>query len=125
MPPFRTRETHPNEASNEAEDITHPWHPRRPRGGRLGRSSLPGAGHGVMVLGAGGRASVRGARTAVAGPGAPRRGAVVNPILYLRHEVRRLPIGLDVAAKLTDESRQSAITEWTARMVDEHVSSRV
>jgi len=35
----------------------------------------------------------------------------VNPILDLRHEVRRLPIGLDVTAKLTDESRQSAITE--------------
>ena len=49
----------------------------------------------------------------------------MNADLDLRHEVRRLPIGLDVAAKLTAESRQSAITEWTARMVDEHVSSRV
>jgi hypothetical protein len=49
----------------------------------------------------------------------------VNAILDLRHEVRRLPLGLDVARKLNDESRRAAIADWTARMVDEHASSRV
>jgi hypothetical protein len=47
----------------------------------------------------------------------------VNAILDLRHEVRRLPIGLDVAAKPSDESRRAAILG--RRIVDEHASSRV
>ena len=40
-------------------------------------------------------------------------------------EVRRSPIALDVAARLATTSRQAAIAEWTGRMVDEHVSSRL
>ena len=49
----------------------------------------------------------------------------MNAILDLRHEVRRLPIGIDVAARFDEESRRAAIAEWTVRMVDEHASSRV
>jgi hypothetical protein len=49
----------------------------------------------------------------------------VTALLDLRQEVRRLPIVLDGAAGLDDSVRQAAIAEWTARMVNEHVSSRV
>jgi hypothetical protein len=49
----------------------------------------------------------------------------VTTMLDLRQEVRRLPIVLDGAARLGDDARQAAIAEWTGRMVNEHVSSRV
>jgi hypothetical protein len=49
----------------------------------------------------------------------------VTALLDLRQEVRRLPIVLDGAAGLDETARQAAIAEWTARMVNEHVSSRV
>ena len=49
----------------------------------------------------------------------------MNTMLDLRHEVRRLPIVLSGATPLDDGARQAAIAEWTARMVNEHVSSRV
>ena len=49
----------------------------------------------------------------------------MNAMLDLRHEVRRLPISLGGAAALNDAARQAAIVEWTGRMVNEHVSSRV
>lgn len=47
------------------------------------------------------------------------------PMLDLRHEVRRLPISLGGAALLDESARRAAIAEWTGRMVNEHVSSRV
>jgi hypothetical protein len=49
----------------------------------------------------------------------------VTALLDLRQEVRRLPIVLDGAAGVSDSARQAAIAEWTDRMVNEHVSSRV
>jgi len=49
----------------------------------------------------------------------------MNTMLDLRHEVRRLPLVLSGATPLDDGARQAAIAEWTARMVNEHVSSRV
>jgi len=49
----------------------------------------------------------------------------VNPMLDLRQEVRRLPIVVGGAAMLDEDARQTAIAEWTGRMVNEHVSSRV
>ena len=49
----------------------------------------------------------------------------MNAMLDLRCEVRRLPIALSGATALDDGARQAAIAEWTGRMVDEHVSSRV
>jgi hypothetical protein len=49
----------------------------------------------------------------------------MTPMLDLRQEVRRLPISVGGATKLDDDARQAAIAEWTGRMVNEHVSSRV
>jgi hypothetical protein len=46
-------------------------------------------------------------------------------MLDLRQEVRRLPISLHSGAMLNEGARQAAIAEWTSRMVNEHVSSRV
>jgi len=43
----------------------------------------------------------------------------------IRDEVRRTPFALDVATPFDSGSRQAAIAEWTARMVDAHLSSRL
>jgi hypothetical protein len=43
----------------------------------------------------------------------------------MRDEVRRTPVALDAATALDGGSRQAAIAEWTERMVDAHVSSRL
>jgi hypothetical protein len=46
-------------------------------------------------------------------------------MIDLRNEARRTPGAFDTAIKLDDESRQAAIAEWTARMVDEQIASRL
>jgi len=49
----------------------------------------------------------------------------VNATLDLRQEVRRIPLAIGAAVGLDEASREAAIAEWTGRMVNEHVSSRV
>jgi hypothetical protein len=49
----------------------------------------------------------------------------VTAVFDVRDEVRRTPVALDVSAAFDAGSRQTAIAEWTERMVEAHVSSRL
>jgi hypothetical protein len=49
----------------------------------------------------------------------------VTAVFDMRDEVRRTPVALDVSAAFDAGSRQAAIAEWTERMVDAHVSTRL
>src|SRR6476646_4734707 len=102
---------------NGSKDITRTWHSRRPRRCRREHSSVADAWLGSLVVGArGGRAVRRDGLPelgpACAAPDAPRAhprsargGAVVNPMLDLRQEVRRLPIVVGGAAMLDEDAR--------------------
>src|SRR5262245_10997931 len=118
-PLSRAEQTLATRPFHEAEDITPRSHSCRADGGRLDHPPGPGAGVGPLVLGAGGGRAVHRRRAAQC------RGALVNAILDLRHEVRRTPVTLDAALTLDGDTRRAAIAEWTGRMVDEQAASRV